>query len=103
MFYGNTNVISISKKLVQHSRTKHFGIRYYFIKDIVESNIIALEHIHTEGQLAIYTLRLWILLDLKYCEKQCAYVACPKTYSMYISFIIFILCVHFVCMCFVFI
>ena len=36
--------------LVQHSKTKHIGIRYHFIRDLVERKIVALEYIPTERQ-----------------------------------------------------
>lgn len=52
IFCDNMSAISISNNPVQHSRTKHIDIRYHFIRDLVEENIISLEHISTEHQLA---------------------------------------------------
>ena len=48
VFYDNTSAINISKNPVQHSRTKHIGIRHHFIRDLVESNVLILEFVETE-------------------------------------------------------
>ena len=59
VFCDNTSAINISKNPVQHSRTKHIDIRYHFIRDLVESNILILEFVETEKQLAdIFTKAL---------------------------------------------
>ncbi|PRQ53257.1 putative RNA-directed DNA polymerase [Rosa chinensis] len=52
IFCDNTSAINISKNPVQHSRTKHIDIRYHFIRDLVDANILELEFIPTENQLA---------------------------------------------------
>ena len=43
VFCDNTSAINIFKNLVQHSRTKHIDIRHYFIRDLVDSNVLILE------------------------------------------------------------
>ena len=50
VYYDNSNVIDISKNLVQHSKTKHIEIRYHFIRDLIEREIVCLEYIPTERQ-----------------------------------------------------
>ncbi|XP_022883371.1 GDSL esterase/lipase 7-like [Olea europaea var. sylvestris] len=52
VFCDNTGAINISKNPIQHSRTKHIDIRHHFIRELVESNVVSLEHIATENQLA---------------------------------------------------
>ena len=37
---------------MQHSRTKHIDIRYYFIRELVENKIVIIEHVVIEKQLA---------------------------------------------------
>ncbi|GAA0154501.1 hypothetical protein LIER_12460 [Lithospermum erythrorhizon] len=59
LYCDNMSAISISKNLVQHSRTKHIKIRHHFIRELVEDKIIRLEHVNTEKQVAdIFTKRL---------------------------------------------
>jgi len=72
--------INISKNPIQHCRTKHIDIRHHFIKDLVEENIVTLEHVATEEQLtAIFTKAL----DAKKFEKLGASweFVCMRSYS----------------------
>ena len=48
----NTSAISISKNLVQHSRTMHIKIKHHFLRDHVQKGDITLEFVRTEDQLA---------------------------------------------------
>ena len=48
----NTSAISISKNLVQHSRTKHIEIRHHFLRDHAQKGDITLDFVRTEDQLA---------------------------------------------------
>ena len=47
----NTSVISISKKPMQHSRTKHIEIRHHFLRDHAQQGDITLEFVRTKDQL----------------------------------------------------
>ena len=59
LYCDNFSAINISKNPIQHSRTKHIDIRHHFIRDLVEENIVTLEHVTTEGQIAdIFTKAL---------------------------------------------
>ena len=59
VFCDNTNVINIFKNSVQNSRTKHIDIRYHFIRDLVDSNVLILEFVEIGKQLAnIFTKTL---------------------------------------------
>jgi hypothetical protein len=59
LYCDNLSAINISKNPIQHSRTKHNDIRHHFIRDLVEDNIVTLEHVATENQLAdIFTKAL---------------------------------------------
>ena len=50
VYCDNSNAIDISKNLVQHSKTKHIEIRYYFIRNCVERKVVTLEYILTKRQ-----------------------------------------------------
>jgi hypothetical protein len=52
VYCDNTSAINISKNLVQHSRTKHIDIRHHFIRDLVENQVVSLDYVSTENQLA---------------------------------------------------
>ena len=47
----NTSVISISKNLVQHCRTKHIEIRHHFLRDDAQKGDTTLEFVSTKDQL----------------------------------------------------
>ena len=66
LYYDNLSVINISKNPIQHSRTKHIDIRHHFVRDLVEEEVVTLEHVDTKEQLAdIFTKAL----DAKQFEK----------------------------------
>nr|GFA93476.1 ribonuclease H [Tanacetum cinerariifolium] len=52
MFCDSKADIAISCNHVQHSRTKHIGVRYHFIKEKVKKGIVELFFVETEYQLA---------------------------------------------------
>ncbi|GJY33872.1 hypothetical protein Tco_0418341 [Tanacetum coccineum] len=52
MYCDSKSEIFISCNLVQHSRTKHINIRYHFINEHVEQDIIELYFVGMEYQLA---------------------------------------------------
>jgi len=47
----NTSAIDIFKNPIQHSHTKHIDIRHHFLRDLVESQVVALSFIPTDNQL----------------------------------------------------
>ena len=48
VYCDNSSATDISKNPTQHSKTKHIEIRYHFIRDLVERNIVALKYISIE-------------------------------------------------------
>nr|GEY29152.1 retrovirus-related Pol polyprotein from transposon TNT 1-94 [Tanacetum cinerariifolium] len=52
MYCDSKAAIAISCNPVQHSRTKHIDVRYHFIKEKVEKDIVELFFVGTEYQLA---------------------------------------------------
>nr|GEU65409.1 ribonuclease H-like domain-containing protein [Tanacetum cinerariifolium] len=52
MYCDSKAAIAISCNPVQHDRTKHIDVRYYFIKEKVENGIVELFFVGTEYQLA---------------------------------------------------
>ncbi|GKB47420.1 retrovirus-related pol polyprotein from transposon TNT 1-94 [Tanacetum coccineum] len=59
MYYDNKSAIALCWNNVQHSRSKHIDIRFYFIKEQVENGVVELYFVNTEYQLAdIFTKAL---------------------------------------------
>nr|GEX03872.1 hypothetical protein [Tanacetum cinerariifolium] len=52
MYCDNKSANALCCDNVQHSRSKHIGIRYHFIKEQVENRVIELYFVNTEYQLA---------------------------------------------------
>ncbi|GJR49373.1 retrotransposon protein, putative, ty1-copia subclass [Tanacetum coccineum] len=60
MYYDNKSVIALCCNTVQHFRSKHIDIRFYYIKEKVENEVVELYFVNTEYQLAdIFTKALW--------------------------------------------
>ncbi|GJU05207.1 hypothetical protein Tco_1121637 [Tanacetum coccineum] len=59
MYYDNNSAITLCCNNVQHSRSKHIGIRFHFIKEQVENGVVELYFVNTEYQLVdIFTKAL---------------------------------------------
>nr|GEV24928.1 retrovirus-related Pol polyprotein from transposon TNT 1-94 [Tanacetum cinerariifolium] len=59
MYCDNKSVIALCCNNVQHSRSKHIDIKYHFIKEHVDNEVIELYFVNTEYQLAdIFTKAL---------------------------------------------
>lgn len=52
IFCDNTSAINISKNSVLHARTKHFELKYHFLREKVQNKEVALEHVSSKEQLA---------------------------------------------------
>ncbi|GJW23239.1 hypothetical protein Tco_0033861, partial [Tanacetum coccineum] len=59
MYCDNKSAIALCCNNVQHSRSKHINIRFHFIKEQVENEVVVLYFVNTEYQLAdIFTKAL---------------------------------------------
>ncbi|GJV55279.1 hypothetical protein Tco_1456284 [Tanacetum coccineum] len=59
LYSDSKSVIALSCNTVQHSRTKHNAVRYHFIKEQVENEVVELHFVKTDYQLAdIFTKAL---------------------------------------------
>ncbi|GJY11482.1 hypothetical protein Tco_0379667 [Tanacetum coccineum] len=52
LYCDNKSAIALCCNNVQHSRAKHIHVRYHFIKEQVENEIVELYFVRTEYQLA---------------------------------------------------
>ncbi|GJT62266.1 hypothetical protein Tco_1005799 [Tanacetum coccineum] len=59
LYCDSKSAIALSCNTVQHSRTKHIAVRYHFIKEQVENEIVELYFVKTAYQLVdIFTKAL---------------------------------------------
>ncbi|GJW65850.1 retrovirus-related pol polyprotein from transposon TNT 1-94 [Tanacetum coccineum] len=59
MYCYNKSAVALCYNIVQHSRSKHIDIRFYFIKEQVENGVVELYFVNTEYQPAdIFTKAL---------------------------------------------
>ena len=51
--YGdNQGSLDVVRNPVKHNRTKHIDIRYHFIRELYQSQIITVDHVGTEENIA---------------------------------------------------
>ena len=48
IFCDNTSAIGITKNPVQHTKTKHFDIKYHFIREYMMNNTVELHFISSK-------------------------------------------------------
>ena len=61
---------SLPENPVFHDRSKHIDIRYHFIRDMVQRDVVRLDHIGTDEQVTnILTKPLWKVKFLTFREK----------------------------------
>ena len=52
IYEDNQSCISIATNSTNHKRTKHIDIKYHFIRDQIEKQVLILYHLPTDQQLA---------------------------------------------------
>ena len=52
IYCDNTSAINLSKNTTQHARTKHIDIRHHFLRDNISREVITLDFINSENQIA---------------------------------------------------
>ncbi|CAA7048461.1 unnamed protein product [Microthlaspi erraticum] len=52
LFCDNSSTIKLSKNPVLHGRSKHIHVRYHFLRELVNEEVIRLEYCHTQEQLS---------------------------------------------------
>jgi hypothetical protein len=48
----NTSAINLSKNHVQHSKTKHIPIKYHFLREQVQDQVVKLEYVPSKEKIA---------------------------------------------------
>ena len=66
LYCANKAAISMAHNLVQHDRTKYVEINRHFIKEKLESGIICIPYVLSDGQISdVFTKGLVVQLFLK--------------------------------------
>lgn len=52
LFCDNSSAIKLSKNLVFHGRSKHIYVRFHFLRDLVNEDVIEMEYCSTREQLS---------------------------------------------------
>jgi len=48
----NTNAINLSTNIVQHSKTKHIAIKYHFLREQVQDQMVKLDYVPSKENIA---------------------------------------------------
>jgi hypothetical protein len=48
VYCESRSALHIARNLVFHSRTKHIGVQYHFVREVVEKGSVDMQKIHTK-------------------------------------------------------
>ena len=52
VYCDNQSALHIVRNPTFHSKTKHIGVQYHFVRDVVEEGSVDLQKVHTKDNLA---------------------------------------------------
>ena len=52
IYCDNISAIKVSKNPLIHAKTKHIGINYHFLRELVQDKEVRLEYVNTKEQIA---------------------------------------------------
>ena len=59
LYCDNTIAINISKNCVMHKKTKHFAIKYHYLRELVQDKEVKMEYVKTKDKIVdIFTKTL---------------------------------------------
>ena len=70
IYCDNQSCIKLSLNPVFHNRSKHIEIPYHYVRDMVEKNVIKLEYISTEDQIADTLTKPLAKIKLEHFHKE---------------------------------
>ena len=66
----NTAAIALTQNPENHRRTKHIGMRFHLIRDLVEKNIVEVEYVNTNEQIADFLTKPLSRTKLEYFREK---------------------------------
>jgi hypothetical protein len=78
IYYDNTSIISISKNLVMHSKTKHIPIKYHFLWERVAEKNIKVEYVGTKEQVVDIFTKPLPQESFEYLRQRLGVISTPK-------------------------
>jgi len=64
---NSQSVVSLSKNQVHQDRTKHVGVKYHFIKDVIKGGVVAIKKIATWENIADMLTKALLSKKFNYC------------------------------------
>lgn len=52
IFCDNSSTVMLARNLVMHGRSKHIDVRYYFLRELVNDEVVQLQFCGTRQQIA---------------------------------------------------
>ncbi|KAL5772578.1 hypothetical protein ACOSP7_012184 [Xanthoceras sorbifolium] len=68
LYSDSQSAIHLVKNSILHSRTKHIGLRYHFIRSLLEDEVLTLEKIHGSKNPANMLTNVVTIKKLKLCS-----------------------------------
>jgi hypothetical protein len=78
IYCDNTSFISISKKPVMHSKTKHIPIKYHFLQEQVAEKNIIVEYVGTKEQVSDIFTKPLLREAFEYLRQRLGVISTPK-------------------------
>ena len=69
VYCDSQSAMDLSKNATYHARTKHVDVRYHWIREVVEKNLMKLEKIHTDKNSSDMMTKVVSKGKLELCSK----------------------------------
>ena len=78
IYCDNQSCIKLFENLVFHDKSKHIKIKYQYIRDMVEKEVVKLQYIATDEQIADVLTKPLSRVKLEYFRDKLGVVPCKR-------------------------